>query len=801
MDKKRQRPASVSVQNEGVRAVDKCILELVREPDIRTGQVVEVVSDRIDQTGLEAVYSFERHTLDESGNEHDATTDGGDVFIEGTEGTPEIPAQDAVGPWAYLRFENNLNDESGNGNTPQSTGTVGYVNAPTGSYGKQIILNSAAKNIRWTNAPSPRSPFSLSFNLDGHSVVGSATLVEWGNFTIEQVSTTSAEISFGGTSNTVTIPSFATSTRTITCTWDGTTFRVYIEGALSESWTATTTDITDSSTLQFNGTNDAVCYDQLQIYEGVLSAANVTTISGSETSVTTEAMDAVPEVPSTPDRDLPLYPEGYAGRGMQVYGRSEVNLGNWLDATGVWEVAFWFKSPQDTDTQRVFGRTDWHLETSDGVLRVEYGGSTTSTMVDVCDDAWHLIRIGHDGTNVFVAVDDTTVMFSYTGFGDSGDVKFGGDDVDVDFIVDACRIYVGRVLGDADVATLRSKPEQPLFMVFAGRVSKVDKKIVTTTIEAYSFGRELALRQVLNETYNSITVEDLVEQLITLHTTLGFVNVGVEARTLDGFRANGSIVEVLVSLLNYETFDFYVDARGRFTLVPSVGDRKYPRAFVHGGNCVMEVDVVNDKELVSDLVFEGGEVDSQVQTVTHSESSARLLDYAVPTQNVQSDIQGRVSAERAFALPGPVVPGSVTMDVWRQVGYGDFVLHIGDFTEFSVSGNTVTIEHSARYISGQTYTVSGPSFTSGRTWNERDSRSVPGVRVINWSYGVGGADRWRYVVRYRRQITLDTPVDLNFRSVATLDAGTGKTARVLNRAFTDERVLKSMAGPTCGSMA
>ena len=196
---------------------------------------------------------------------------------------PEVPAVPAFGPWAYLRFEDNLNDESGNNRTPASAGISFRDKASNWTaYGKVGVMRQDVY-IRWSDAPSPRSPFTLFVWVLDQS--GSDNnIMRWGNFTLDTDNSNFPTVSFGGVTNAASSGFVNASGLFHAFVWDGTDFKWYINGTLRHTWSdVAESNITDSSTLEFVGSttvNDLWNLDQFQLYEAALTAAQVAPISG-----------------------------------------------------------------------------------------------------------------------------------------------------------------------------------------------------------------------------------------------------------------------------------------------------------------------------------------------------------------------------------------------------------------------------------------------------------------------------------------------------------------------------------------
>ena len=247
-------------------------------------------------TGLapQTTYTYSVAALDAAGNISAGSAPASATTPAGS--TPPPPPPPASGVAAAYRFGEGVGtttaDASGNGNG----GTL--VNGPTwtatGKYGGAINFDGANDFVRVADSASldlgRTGTVEAWVKLDTlnrwQSVVakGSANSDPSHNYALELSTSNRWLCILGNGSSTTTLqsPSAATSNRYyhVACTWDGTTVRLYLDGALSVSSSQLVTPAANAAPLsigQFGGDTDRFdgVIDEVRIYSRALSPAEV----------------------------------------------------------------------------------------------------------------------------------------------------------------------------------------------------------------------------------------------------------------------------------------------------------------------------------------------------------------------------------------------------------------------------------------------------------------------------------------------------------------------------------------------
>lgn len=203
---------------------------------------------------------------------------------------PLAVAQNLVGQWS---FEGNLLDTSGNNNNGIAEGTIAY--AP-GRFGQALDLTAGQGYVRIPNSPSLQTPaFTVAYwayfpyaqnpdiaNKRNAGDSESSWQVNLSSFDDVNMNLQGCLVAPNGSGCNYSAnlsPSPVGNWTHVAVTYDGTTMNGYINGNLVGTWNETGTPGTQSADIYFGnvwyGQQFYGLLDELQIYDGALSAAQV----------------------------------------------------------------------------------------------------------------------------------------------------------------------------------------------------------------------------------------------------------------------------------------------------------------------------------------------------------------------------------------------------------------------------------------------------------------------------------------------------------------------------------------------
>jgi len=319
-----------------------------------------------------------------------------------------------------------------------------------------------------------------------------------------------------------------------------------------------------------------------------------------------------------------------------------------FDLCGKFEMIWWMKAASSCCERTIFHKTtngtdgiDFTVSATTGIANFRFRCTTMSSTTDVTNNAFRQIRVKRDSCDLIslyicnVKEDCTTDCANGT---TSAKLEFGRNQSCAEYFngeLDSFRWYKGN-LNAGDLCNLFTSKNPISIGKFGGKVTKINKEMVTKDLVAQSFGKTLAEVCVEPKRFVCKSPEFIVNDLIVNNTC--YITIPYPACSgllITNYLADGKLHDLIDDLISLIGATFYTSPLNVFHFLPKEFVIK-TNQFTHGCNTRIWETKFDDTELVNDITVLGenkryqrvqlfcGDASTTVFTIAESSVSTRV---------------------------------------------------------------------------------------------------------------------------------------------------------------------------------